>query len=155
MMRLTLLPLQILILAACAQAAADRAPLTGTSKTLTVRGEYNAVALDRIDGMSIRDGRLALRGSATTTLVDLPPSADPTQANRGWALVTETNVGDQRSLTFTHETTLDDFSLELPGSEAPLRYGSLGGRGGDDVLVFAWGTNSRSYWGYVTIARKQ
>jgi hypothetical protein len=153
--RLSLMPLQLLVLAACAQAAADRAPLTGTSKTLTVRGEYNAVALDQIDGMSIRDGRLALRGSSTTAMVDLPPSADPAQANRGWALVTETMLGDRRSVTLTHETTLDEFTLELPASEAPLRYGSLGGRNSDDVLVFAWGEKSRSYWGYVTIVRNK
>jgi hypothetical protein len=151
--RLSLIPLQILILAACAQAAADRAPLTGMSKTLTVRGEYNAVALDQVDGMSIRDGRLALRGTSATTMVDLPAAADPAQANRGWALVTETTLGDHRSVTFTHETTLDDFTLELPASDAPLRYGSLGGRNGDDVLVFAWGANSRSYWGWVTVVR--
>jgi hypothetical protein len=27
------------------------------------RGEYSAVALDQIDGMALRDGKLALRGS--------------------------------------------------------------------------------------------
>jgi hypothetical protein len=104
--------------------------------------------------MSLRDGRLALRGSSTTTLVDLPPFADATKAGRGWALVTETAAGERRVLTFTHETTLDEFTLELPASDAPLRYGSLGGRGSEDVLVFAWGEKSRSYWGYVTIARR-
>ena len=31
-------------------------------------------------------------------------------------------------MTFTHETTLDDFTLELPASDAPLRYGSLGAK---------------------------
>ncbi len=148
-----LITAQILFLAACAQAAADRAPLTGSSKTLTVRGEYATVALDQIEGMSIRDGKLVLRGSTTTASVDLPPAADPAKAGRGWALVTETAAGDQRSVTFTHETTLDDFTLELPASEAPLRYGSLAGRNGEDILVFAWGAESRSYWGYVAIAR--
>ena len=57
-------------------------------------------------------------------------------------------------MTFTHETTLDDFTLELPASDAPLRYGSLAGTNGDDVLVFAWGENSQSFWGWVTISRK-
>ena len=152
--RLALMPLKILVLAACAQAAADRAPLNGQSKTMTVRGEYATVALDQVDGMSLRDGRLALRGSSATTLIDLPPNADPTRAGRGWALVTETAAGDRRAVTFTHETTLDEFTLELPASDAPLRYGSLGGHNGDDVLVFAWGKDARSYWGYVTIVRK-
>ena len=49
---------------------------TGSSKTLTVRGEYSAVAIDQIDGMALRDGKLALRGSQTTIAVDLPPTAD-------------------------------------------------------------------------------
>jgi len=152
--RLALIPVQILAIAACAPAAADRAPLTGQSATMTVRGEYATVALDQVDGMSLRDGRLALRGSSTTTLIDLPPAADATNAGRGWALVTETAAGERRVFTFTHETTLDEFTLELPASDAPLRYGSLGGRNGDDVLIFAWGQEARSYWGYVTIARK-
>jgi hypothetical protein len=153
--RVALIPLQILVLTACTQAASDRAPLKGQSKTLTVRGEYVTVALDQVEGMSLRDGRLALRGTSTTMLVDLPPDADTTKAGRGWALVTETAAGDRRALTFTHETTLDEFMIELPASDAPLRYGSLGGRSGDDLLVFAWGTNRRSYWGYVTITRNK
>jgi hypothetical protein len=152
--RLLLLPVQIVVLAACARAAADRAPLTGTSKTLTVRGEYHAVALDRIDGMTLRDGKLALRGSQATTAVDLPPAADPAKAGRGWALVTETVTNGHRSVTFTHETTLDDFTLELPASDAPLRYGSLAGKSGETFLVFAWGENSRSFWGWVRIEKQ-
>jgi hypothetical protein len=152
--RVMLVPACVVLAAACARAAADRAPLTGESKTLTVRGEYALVALDQIDGIAIRDGRLALRGSSATTSVDLPSMADPSKAGRGWALVTETAAGGQRSVTFTHETTLDDFTLELPASDAQLRYGTLGGRNGEDVLVFAWGERSRSYWGWVTIVRK-
>jgi hypothetical protein len=152
--RLLLLPMQIVILVACARAAADRAPLVGTSKTLTVRGEYTAVTIDQIDGMTLRDGKLALRGSQTTIAVDLPPSADVTKPGRGWALVTETGTGSRRSVTFTHETTLDDFTLELPASDAPLRYGSLAGKNGEDFLVFAWGEHSQSFWGWVTITRR-
>jgi hypothetical protein len=152
--RVLLLPMQIVLLAACAGAAADRAPLTGSSKTLTVRGEYDAVAIDQIDGMAIRDGRLALRGPQTTVAVDLPPAADAARPGRGWSLVTEAAGNSSRTVTFTHETTLDDFTLDLPASDAPLRYGTLGGRNGGEVLVFAWGENSKSFWGYVTIARK-
>jgi hypothetical protein len=152
--RWLLLPVQIVVLVACARAAADRAPLVGASKTLTVRGEYKAVAIDQIDGMALRDGKLALRGSQSTIAVDLPPSADATKPGRGWALVTETGNGGRRSVTFTHETTLDDFTLELPASDAPLRYGSLAGKSGEDLLVFAWGENSQSFWGWVTITRR-
>ena len=153
--RFILIPIHVLIVAACARAAADRAPLAGSSSTLTVRGEYAAVAVDGVDGISVRDGRLVVRGPSSTVSVDLPPVADPTQLNRGWALVTEGVAGDKRSLTFTHETTLDDFSIELPGSDAQMRYGSMAGRGGEDVLVFAWGDHTPSYWGYVTIVRKR
>ena len=152
--RLLLLPIQIVVLTACARAAADRAPLTGASKTLMVRGEYHAVAIDQIDGMTLRDGRLALRGSQATIAVDLPPAADATKAGRGWALVTETVTSGRRSVTFTHETTLDDFTLELPASDAPLRYGSLAGKSGEDFLVFSWGKSSQSFWGWVTITRR-
>jgi hypothetical protein len=151
--RVLLLPVQILMLAACTRAAADRAPLTGSSKTVTVRGEYNAVSIDQIDGMSIRDGKLALRGPQTTVAVDLPPAADA-KPSPGWALVTETGTDAGRSVTFTHESTLDDFTLELPASDAPLRYGTLAGKGGGEVLIFAWGEKSRSFWGWVTISRK-
>lgn len=153
--RVLLFPIHLLLLAACAGAAADRGPLTGSSKTLTVRGEFSAVALDQIDGMALRDGKLALRGSQTTIAVDLPPTADATKPGRGWSLVTEATANGHRTVTFTHETTLDDFTLELPASDAPLRYGSLGGLSGDDVLVFAWGENSKSFWGWVTIGRNK
>jgi hypothetical protein len=154
--RLLLLPIQILFLAACAGAAADRGPLTGSSKTLTVRGEYSAVALDEIAGMALQDGKLALRNSEKKiALVDLPAMADATTPGRGWSLVTEATANDRRTVTFTHETTLDDFTLELPASDAPLRYGSLGGKSGDDVLVFAWGENSKSFWGWVAIERNK
>jgi hypothetical protein len=154
--RLLLLPIQILILAACAGAAADRGPLTGSSKTLTVRGEYSAVALDEIAGMALQDGKLALRDAEKKlAIVDLPPMADAAQAGRGWSLVTEANANGHRTVTFTHETTLDDFTLDLPASDAPLRYGSLGGKSGADVLVLAWGEKSKSFWGWVTIERKK
>jgi hypothetical protein len=144
----------ILVLAACARAAADRAPITGASPTLTVRGEYASVDLDRVDGMSLRDGRLALRGSSKSVSVELPSVADQAKPQRGWALVTETAGSDKRTVTFTHETTLDDFSIDLPASDAPFYYGGLSGRNGEDVLVFAWGAGSQSYWGYVTIGRQ-
>ena len=153
--RRVLLPIHILLLVACTGAAADHGPLTGTSKTLTVRGEYSAVALDEIAGMALQDGKLALRdASKQIVTVDLPPMADPAKPGRGWSLVTEATASDRRTVTFTHETTLDDFTLELPASDAPFRYGSLGGKSEADVLVFAWGENSKSFWGWVTIQKK-
>src|SRR5262245_59853954 len=105
--RVWLLPVHVLLLAACAGAAADRGPLAGSSKTLTVRGEYSAVALDEIAGMALQDGKLALRDAEKKlAIVDLPPMADAAQAGRGWSLVTEANANGHRTVTFTHETTL-------------------------------------------------
>jgi hypothetical protein len=154
--RVRLLPVHILLLAACAGAAADHGPLTGSSKTLTVRGEYSAVALDEVAGIALQDGKLALRDSEKKiALIDLPPMADATKPGRGWSLVTEAAANGHRTVTFTHETTLDDFTLDLPASDAPLRYGSLGGKSGDDVLVLAWGEKSKSFWGWVTIQRRK
>jgi hypothetical protein len=153
--RRMLLPVHLLLFVACTGAAADRGPLTGSSKTLTVRGEYSALLLDEVAGMALQDGKLALRdGSTKIVTVELPPMADATKPGRGWSLVTEATADDRRTVTFTHETTLDDFTLELPASDAPLRYGSLGGKSESDVLVFAWGENAKSFWGWVTIARR-
>ncbi|MGC4082526.1 MAG: hypothetical protein QM736_10555 [Vicinamibacterales bacterium] len=86
--------------------------------------------------------------------VDLPPSADPAQQNRGWALVTEGEGDDARTLTFTHETTLDDFTLTVPNAEGQVAYGSLGGRDGKDVLLFAYGSGAKAYWGWASIGKK-
>ena len=52
------------------------------------------------------------------------------------------------------ETSLDEFTIELPASEAPVRYGGLSGRDGNDVLVLAWGEGSRSFHADLTIVRK-
>ena len=154
--RRVLLPIHILLLVACTGAAADHGPLTGTSKTLTVRGEYSAVALGDIAGMALQEGKLALRdASKKIVTVDMTPMADSTKPGRGWSLVTEGTANDRRTVTFTHETTLDDFTLDLPASDAPLRYGSLGGKSEADLLVFAWGENSKSFWGWVTIERNK
>ena len=108
--------------AACSQASASGGPLTATSRTLSVNGEYQPVELDRVDRVSIDGSRLILHGEHGTAAVDLPANADPSQANRGWALVTEGEGDQTRTLTFTHEMSLDDFTLELPASPAPLKY---------------------------------
>ena len=128
-------------------------PLTGSSQTLSVNGQYASVAIDHIDRLSVDGDQLVLHGSSASVTVPLPPGADQPKPGEHWALVTESNDGGKRTLTFTHEQSLDDFTIRLPASDAELRYGTLPGKTGDDVLVFAWGKDSRSYWGYVTIAR--
>src|SRR5687767_10948533 len=83
----------LVVLIGCAEMIADRAPLVGSSATVTVRGEYTEIALDRVGGISVRDGKLVVRGSSSEVTVDLPASVDAARPNRGWALVTESGSG--------------------------------------------------------------
>jgi hypothetical protein len=139
---------------ACSSALPERGPLTATSDTVTATGEYQSVALDGIERMTIENGKLVLHGSSGTQALDLPANANPEQRNRGWALVTEGETDKARTLTFTQETSVDDFTISVPAGEGQVVYGSLGGRDGSDVLLFAYGSAPRAYWGYVTIRER-
>jgi hypothetical protein len=139
------------VITACSRPAAQSATLEGESKTHVVRGEYARVALPQVDGLALANGKLVVRGGSESVTIDPPASADPAQPNRRWTLVTESAATGKRVVTFTHETSIEEFTIELPESEAELHYGALASRAGGDVLVFAWGADSRSYWGYVTI----
>lgn len=144
--------------AAWASVAARPAPapgsIAGVSKTLTIAGAYTPISLDRVARVAIEDGRLVVHGSSTNVSLDLPAGADASRVTRHWALVTESYLeSGRRSLTFTHSELLDDFTIELPESEGPVRYGGFERQDGGEVLVFAWGESSASYWGWVTIAR--
>jgi hypothetical protein len=144
----------IAMLPACSTAAGPDQPvaISGESKTVTVRGQYQAIGLDRVDRVSIESSKLVLHGSTASVTIDAPASADLKRPTRHWSLVTEASLaeGRRRSITFTHGMELDEFTIELPGSEAPLRFGTFTNPDGE-VMVFAWGADSRSYWGYVTI----
>ncbi len=148
-----LITIVALAASACSNVSATGGPITGQSGTLTVSGEFQPVVLDAVQRVSIDGSRLVLHGTVGTAAVELPTNADPAQTNRGWALVTEGENGDTRTLTFTHEMSLDDFTLALPASAAPLKYGSFAGRDGADMLVFAWGADSQCYWGWVSIRK--
>jgi hypothetical protein len=137
--------------AGCSRPAAAPAAIAGSSRTMVVRGSYAPVAIDRVDRLSLEDGKIVLHGSSSVVAIDPPPLADPARPDRHWALVTETDNGRARVLTFTHDESLDDFTIELPPSEAPVRYGGLSGRDGSDILVLAWGEQSRSYHAELTI----
>lgn len=157
--RLALSAFLAVSLAACTSTAAppplpDNGPFTGTSNTLTVSGEYKRSAIDAVERIAIEDGKLVLHSAANTEPHDLPPSADAAQQNKGWALVTEGEESGSRRLTFTHETSLDDFTIIVPASEGQISYGSLGGRDGNDVLLFAYGSGSKTFWGWATIAKR-
>jgi hypothetical protein len=127
-------------------------PLTGESKTVVVRGEYRAIDLDRVDRVSIDGTRLILHGSAGTVAVDAPASADLSAPTRNWSLVTDFSSPEarRRSVTFTHNMSLDEFTIELPPGEAPLRFGTFTSPTGE-VMVFAWGDGTGSHSGWVTI----
>lgn len=153
---LPVLSAMLLTQVACSPASLPRqgpTPIKGSSQTVTVTGEYQPVTIDRIDRLGVEHGKLVLYGSSASVIVDLPNGADQAKANQQWALITESDANGTRTLTFTHEQSLDDFTISLPAGGAELRYGTLYGKTGDDVVVFAWGRNSRSYWGFVTVAR--
>ena len=142
------------LLVNCAGAGAQPVPVTGTSKTMTVKGQYQPLRIDEVGGVTLKGAQLVVRGSFESVTVDLPPAADPATVTRHWALVTESNLGDRRVLNFTHDESLDDFTLEVPASDGDIRYGVFANRaGGGEVMVFAWGSQARCFWGYVTIDR--
>ncbi len=137
----------------CIQAVAQPVPLVGFSKTLTVKGQYQPLKIDQVAGVSMKNGQLVVRGSFETVTVDLPPAADASTVIRHWALVTEAHVDNKRVLTFTHDESLDDFTLELPATDAEIRYGVFAGASGDEVMMLIWGSNAKCFWGHVAIRR--
>jgi hypothetical protein len=149
-----LAPLIVAVLAGaigCAPVGAQSRALKGTSHTVVVDGEYSSLALDKVESVSMKDGKLEVKGSFESVAVALPAGADAARPVRHWALVTEANVDDHRLLTFTHDQSLDDFTLALPPGEAEVHYGVFEGRDGAEVMLLTWGADARCYWGYVTI----
>jgi hypothetical protein len=144
-------------LAGCSQpshAVIYPAAIKASSQTHLVQGQYTPVALESIDGVSIQEGKLMLRGPSGTIAVDPPAGADLAKPTRHWALTTEAAGDDHRTITFTHSQSVEDFSIELPPANAELRFGVFSGPGGGEVMVLAWGTGGRSFWGHVTIKRR-
>lgn len=146
--------LALLAGAGCTKTLPEEGPLTAASEKVTVAGEYKRVTLDSVERLTIEDNKLVLHGSSGRQAVDLPPNADPEQKNRGWALVTEGEGEGTRALTFTQETSLEDFTISVPASEGQVAYGSLGGRDGSDVLLFAYGSAPKAYWGWASIRKR-
>ena len=142
-------------LVGCAPAAAQSRPIKRVSKTVSVEGQYSSLALDKVDSVAMENGQLVVRGSFESVAVALPAGADAAKPVRHWALVTEANVNDSRMLTFTHDQSLDDFTLELPPTEAEMHYGVFEGKDGAEVMVMTWGADAKCYWGYVTIVHKR
>src|SRR5262245_34441188 len=134
--RLTMLCLALTLLAnpGCSQTLPDEGPLAATADKVTVAGEYKQVKIDAVDRLSIDGNNLVLHSGSSSVSVALPPNADPEQKNKGWALVTEGEGDGTRTLTFTQETSLEDFTITVPAAEGQVAYGSLGGRDGKDVV---------------------
>ena len=137
--------------AGCSRSVSGSGPIVGTSETVAVKGTYTRVPLDRVDRISIEGGKLVLHGSSSTVDVELPTFVDPSKPDPHWALATEGDNGQARVLTFTHDMSLDDFTIELPRSQAPIRFGGLTGSDGNDLLILAWGEQSQSYHAELTI----
>lgn len=156
MSRLTRLCAAFVLLAnvGCSRPLAENGTFTTSSASATATGEYNRVDIDSVERISIEDGKLVLHGTGKSVTLDLPANADPDQKNRGWALVTEGEGDGSRTLTFTQETSLEDFSVTVPAADGRVAYGSLGGRDGRDVVLFAYGSSNKAYWGFANIERK-
>ncbi|HKT79668.1 MAG TPA: hypothetical protein VJP86_05580 [Vicinamibacterales bacterium] len=128
-------------------------PLEVTAKGLSVAGSYAAVVLPEVKHIAVNGSRLTLSGDGGSAVVDLPADADAPKTSDQWVLVTESKNRGRRVVTFTHDQSLEDFTMDLPPSDAELHYGTLTAKSGGDILVFAWGDRSPSYWGYVTIKK--
>jgi hypothetical protein len=134
-------------------------PLKVMSSDYVVRGEYRFVNRDRIDAITIENGRAIVNGPPADLAVDLPPAVDPARRVRHWALVTDAHVDGHRMITFTESEAVKDFSIELPDGDAAVHFAAFASRtGADEVLVFASGdrpTGSPSLIGHVTIHPKE
>lgn len=131
----------------------EEGPLTGTSQKLSVTGEYKQLALDAVDRLTLENGKLVVHSPGSSVTLDVPAAATPEQKTPGWALVTEGEDEKARALTFTHEMSLDDFTLQVPPSPGQVAYGTLVGKNRHDILVFAYGSGAKSYWGWVEIGK--
>ncbi len=158
------LPLLVLLPAGCSKApeakaageevAAGQVRLVGESDKYDVTGMYEPIVLDSVEHLSRNEDKVMVNGPHGGVAVTLPSDADTSQPNSRWRLVSETDNDKGRLVTFTHESTLDQFAIQLPPSDAELHSGAFLDRKGGDVMVFAWGENGHCYWGYVTVKPK-
>jgi len=146
--------------ASCAGRAANQTPpdgatpIAGESEKFDVSGVYQPITIDRVDGLGRENGRVIVKGPAGNVPIDVPATVDMTQPNQAWRLVTESTRDGQRYLTFTHETTLDNFTIHVPDTAGEMHYGAFLATDGGSVLIIAWGDEGHSYWGWVTVKAK-
>lgn len=141
------------VISACAQqVAAQASPLASVAGSLPVKGQYQPLKIDQVGAVSLKEGKLVVRGSFESVTIDLPAFVDTSQVVRHWALVTDSSTDARRILNFTHDMSLDDFTLELPPTDAEIRYGVFVNRNGGHVMVLTWGAEAKCYWGYLLIS---
>lgn len=145
-----------LVVTSCAEAAAQAVPLVGSGGSVPVSGHYQPLRIDEVGAVALKDGHLVVRGSFESVTIDLPPFVDTARVVRHWALVTESLTDDGRKvLNFTHDESLEDFTIAVPANDAEIRYGVFANRsGGGDVMVLTWGREAKCYWAYVVIGRR-
>src|SRR3954466_7965844 len=143
----------LLVNAGCSRPLPDRGTFSDNSTTASATSEYSRIDVDSVERISIEDGKLVVHGANRSVTLDLPANADPEQKNRGWTLVTEGETDGTRTFTFTQETSLEDFSVTVPAASGQVAYGSLGGRDGKDMVVFAYGTDNKAYWGWARVEK--
>lgn len=140
------------VLSSCAPASAQATRLTSLGGSVAVSGQYEPLRIDEVGAVSLKGGHLLVRGSFETVTIDLPPFVDTARVVRHWALTTESNSDDgKKVLTFTHDESLEDFTIALPATDAEVRYGVFTNKDGGDVMVLTWGRDATCFWGYLTI----
>ena len=97
----------VLVVTGCAPAAAQAVPLTSVGGSVKVKGQIQPLRIDEVGSVTLKDGRLVVRGSFESVTIDLPAFVDTARVVRHWALVTESaNDADKRVLNFTHDESL-------------------------------------------------
>jgi hypothetical protein len=154
MRRLGFLLFALTVASTCSPPPDQPGDVTGTSGKYAITGKYAPISIDRVDSLSLDNGKLTIHGSSTTITEDVPAGADPSKPERTWSLTTETDTGKDRALTFTHNETIDELTIDIPKGTADVHYGTLKDEKGNDVLLLAWGELGHCYWGYATITPK-
>lgn len=154
MKRLVFFVISLLFAAACSTPPPDNGDIVGTSAKFTIQGKFARIDMDAVDSISIDDGKLVVHGLGMVK-EDIPADADPAKPAGHWSLTTETAKGKMRAVTFTHDESLDEFTIDVPGGDSEVHYGTLKSkRGTGEVMLLAWGADKRCYWGYLTIEPK-
>jgi hypothetical protein len=84
--------------------------VAASSDVYTVAGQYSRVPLDRVDGLTIEQGKLMLHGPPANIAIDLPAGARAERPTRHWALVSDAHLEGRRLVTFTETESVTPIS---------------------------------------------